>query len=189
MFSRPQCWRTVWSIQTGQWQFPKPSVTHLDINKTKSERTAIYQSHAHQLVSTGHAYRCFCSTERLDNLSKHRLAAGLPLGYDRKCVDISPDEAEERAMNGETHVVRLKTNGYPMFHDIVYGKTGQNQSREGRKLEFLDRVYDDPILLKSDGHPTYHLANVVDDHLMEITHVIRGTVSQLCSSVSDVDPN
>lgn len=62
-----------------------------------------------------------------------------------------------------------------MFEDIVYGKTGQNRSPN--KLDLIDRVYDDPILIKSDGHPTYHLANVVDDHLMKITHVIRGTVS------------
>lgn len=71
-----------------------------------------------------------------------------------------------------------------MFNDLVYGKTGQNRLNSS-KLDFIDRVYDDPILLKSDGHPTYHLANVVDDHCMEITHVIRGTVSishgHLCS--------
>lgn len=63
-----------------------------------------------------------------------------------------------------------------MFNDLVYGKTGQNRPNNS-KLDLIDRVYDDPILLKSDGHPTYHLANVVDDHCMEITHVIRGTVS------------
>lgn len=63
-----------------------------------------------------------------------------------------------------------------MFHDLVYGKTGQNKTNSS-KLDLIDRVYDDPILLKSDGHPTYHLANVVDDHCMKITHVIRGTVS------------
>lgn len=115
----------------------------------------------------------------MDNLSKHRLAAGLSLGYDRKCIDISQDESEGRAANGEKHVVRLKTDGYPMFHDIVYGKITQNQSRGGKKKELIDGVYEDPILLKSDGHPTYHLANVVDDHLMKITHVIRGTVSTI----------
>lgn len=63
-----------------------------------------------------------------------------------------------------------------MFHDLVYGKTGQNRSGGKKPVEFIDRVYEDPILLKSDGHPTYHLANVVDDHEMRITHVIRGTV-------------
>lgn len=63
-----------------------------------------------------------------------------------------------------------------MFRDIVYGKTGQNRSGGKKPVDFIDRVYEDPILLKSDGHPTYHLANVVDDHEMKITHVIRGTV-------------
>lgn len=62
-----------------------------------------------------------------------------------------------------------------MFNDLVYGKTGQNKPNSS-KLDLIDRVYDDPILLKSDGYPTYHLANVVDDHCMKITHVIRGTV-------------
>lgn len=73
-------------------------------------------------------------------------------------------------------MVRLKVDGYPMFNDLVYGKTGQNKPNSS-KLDLIDQVYDDPILLKSDGHPTYHLANVVDDHLMKITHVIRGTVN------------
>lgn len=69
-----------------------------------------------------------------------------------------------------------------MFNDLVYGKTGQNKPSNS-KLDLIDRVYDDPILLKSDGHPTYHLANVVDDHCMKITHVIRGTV---CSTLLPV---
>ncbi|KAB8239263.1 glutamate--tRNA ligase MSE1 [Aspergillus alliaceus] len=139
----------------------------------QSERTAIYRTHAHDLINNGHAYRCFCSADRLDAFARHRSQAGLAPGYDRKCAEISPEESEDRAAKGETHVVRLKAEGYPMFEDIVYGKTGQN--RTPNKLDLIDRVYDDPILLKSDGHPTYHLANVVDDHLMEITHVIRGT--------------
>ncbi|KAH2182700.1 hypothetical protein KXV74_003488 [Aspergillus fumigatus] len=139
----------------------------------QSERTAIYREHANQLVQNGHAYRCFCSPERLDSLARHRSQAGLPPGYDRQCADISAEESEDRAAKGEAHVVRLKVEGYPMFDDLVYGKTGQNRSSS--KLDLIERVYDDPILLKSDGHPTYHLANVVDDHCMKITHVIRGT--------------
>lgn len=142
----------------------------------KSERTALYRSHAEQLISTGHAYRCFCSAERLDALARHRNQAGLPIGYDRKCFDISHDESEERAAKGEPYVVRLKADGYPLFDDLVYGKTGHNRAGGKKHLDFIDRVYEDPILLKSDGHPTYHLANVVDDHTMKITHVIRGTV-------------
>lgn len=96
-------------------------------------------------------------------------------GYDRKCADIATAESEERAAKGETHIVRLRIDGYPSFNDLVYGKTGQNRP-SGSKLDLIDRVYDDPVLLKSDGHPTYHLANVVDDHCMKVTHVIRGTV-------------
>ncbi|EAW14485.1 glutamate--tRNA ligase MSE1 [Aspergillus clavatus NRRL 1] len=139
----------------------------------QSERTAIYRKHANELINNGHAYRCFCSAERLDSLARHRSQAGLAPGYDRKCADVSPEESEERAANGEAHVVRLRMEGYPMFNDLVYGKTGQN--RPSSKLDLIDRVFDDPIMIKSDGHPTYHLANVVDDHCMKITHVIRGT--------------
>ncbi|CAI7634035.1 unnamed protein product [Penicillium bialowiezense] len=140
----------------------------------QSERTALYRSHANDLISNGHAYRCFCSAERLDSMAQHRSQAGLAPGYDRKCGDLSSEESEERAANGEAHIIRLKVEGYPMFNDLVYGKTGQNKPNN-KKLDFIDRVYDDPILIKSDGHPTYHLANVVDDHCMKITHVIRGT--------------
>ncbi|KAJ5894600.1 hypothetical protein N7495_006291 [Penicillium taxi] len=140
----------------------------------QSERTALYRSHADKLISDGHAYRCFCSSERLDSHARHRSQAGLAPGYDRTCADISSEQSADRASKGEAHVVRLKVEGYPMFNDLVYGKTGQNKPNSN-KLDFIDRVYDDPILLKSDGHPTYHLANVVDDHSMKITHVIRGT--------------
>ncbi|KAJ5690573.1 hypothetical protein N7462_004965 [Penicillium macrosclerotiorum] len=140
----------------------------------QSDRNAIYRSHADDLISNGHAYRCFCSSDRLDSFARHRSQAGLPPGYDRKCAGISSEESEDRASKGEAHVVRLKVEGYPMFNDLVYGKTGQNKPNNS-KLDFIDRVYDDPILVKSDGHPTYHLANVVDDHCMKITHVIRGT--------------
>ncbi|KAE8145370.1 Glutamyl-tRNA synthetase [Aspergillus avenaceus] len=139
----------------------------------QSERTAIYRDHAHNLIDNGHAYRCFCSADRLDAFARHRSQAGLAPGYDRKCADLSAEESADKAAKGEAHVVRLKVEGYPMFEDLVYGKTGQNRSPN--KLDLIDRVYDDPILIKSDGHPTYHLANVVDDHLMKITHVIRGT--------------
>ncbi|EEA29031.1 Glutamate--tRNA ligase mitochondrial [Talaromyces marneffei ATCC 18224] len=141
----------------------------------QSERTALYHKHANDLVRSGHAYRCFCSSERLDALARQRNQDGLPLGYDRQCIDISADEVEERAAKGETHVVRLKADEYPKFKDFVFGTTGQNQDGQKRFLKTMNRVYDDPILLKSDGNPTYHLANVVDDHHMKITHVIRGT--------------
>lgn len=146
----------------------------IDQTCCQSERTALYRSHANDLVSHRHAYRCFCTAEQLDTFARHRSERGLPPGYDGKCRGISAEESEERVARGEAHVFRLKVEDeYPMFHDLVYGMTGQDRSKQ----DLLDRVYDDPILLKSDGHPTYHLANVVDDHCMNITHVIRGTVS------------
>ncbi|KAN0069299.1 hypothetical protein V8E54_012314 [Elaphomyces granulatus] len=138
----------------------------------QSQRTAIYQHYAHDLLTRGHSYRCFCTPERLDMLARHRSQIGLPAGYDRKCIDIRVDEAQERAAKGETYVVRLMVDDYPKFDDLVYGKTGQIASSITKNK--LD-LYDDPILLKSDGCPTYHLANVVDDYMMNITHVIRGT--------------
>lgn len=112
----------------------------------------------------------------MDSIARHRSQAGLAPGYDRKCGDVSAEESEDRAAKGEAHIIRLKVEEYPMFTDLVYGKSGQNRPNNS-KLDFIDRVYNDPVLIKSDGHPTYHLANVVDDHCMKITHVIRGTVS------------
>lgn len=110
-------------------------------------------------------------------MARHRNEAGLPPGYDRTCADIPDAQSEEKAANGDPHVVRLRVDdAYPMFDDLVFGKTGQNRVATS-KSELMGKVYDDPILLKTDGHPTYHLANVVDDHNMKITHVVRGTVS------------
>ncbi|KAL2367035.1 hypothetical protein RJZ56_000122 [Blastomyces dermatitidis] len=141
----------------------------------QSERTSlgIYTEEIRKLLSTKNAYRCFCSQERLDTLARHRNEVGLPPGYDGTCRGISPEEAEERAHNGEPNVVRLRVTGpFPMFTDLVFGKTGQNQTAGSGRLRSQQS---DPILLKSDGYPTYHLANVVDDHYMKISHVIRGT--------------
>lgn len=154
-----------------------PSSLRLTCSPLKSERTSLYQSQAQLLVNEGHAYRCFCSPERLDTLARHRNELGLPPGYDGACIGVSKEESDERAARGDLHVVRLRVaDSYPMFEDLVYGKTGQNRGAiGGTKADVLDTVID-PILLKSDGHPTYHLANVVDDHFMRITHVIRGTV-------------
>ncbi|KAK2740121.1 Glutamate--tRNA ligase mitochondrial [Myotisia sp. PD_48] len=140
----------------------------------QSERTELYKSHTGQLVTDGHAYRCFCSPERLDALARHRNELGLAPGYDGACIDISKEESAERAAKGEAHVVRLRvTEQYPGFKDFVFGNIGQH-GRAGQQGGY-DGAFPDPILLKSDGRPTYHLANVVDDHLMRVTHVIRGT--------------
>jgi glutamyl-tRNA synthetase len=130
----------------------------------QSERKAIYIEHAHQLVARGKAYRCFCTDERLASVRAARKAANDSfLGYDRHCRAIEPDEAAARAAAGEPHIIRLIIpDGTLTWRDHMRGD-----------IAFDLAQIDDQVLLKSDGMPTYHLANVVDDHLMEITHVIR----------------
>lgn len=141
----------------------------------QSERTTIYRDHATELLESKHAYHCFCTSERLDALNRFRHERGLPLGYDRYCAHLSLEESNDRAHRGEVHVVRLRApDKYAPWHDFVYGNTGK-AAKLGGKNVVDNPVYDDPIMIKSDGHPTYHLANVVDDHLMKITHVIRGS--------------
>ncbi|EWC48217.1 hypothetical protein DRE_02321 [Drechslerella stenobrocha 248] len=137
----------------------------------QSERSHLHQEHAQQLLETGHAYRCFCSIDHLRALAEHRRALGISSEYDRTCASIPPAEAAARAANGESHVIRLRVpDVYPAYTDAVYGniKPRQTTIRHG------EPAFEDPVLIKQDGLPTYHLANVVDDHLMEITHVIRG---------------
>jgi glutamyl-tRNA synthetase len=130
----------------------------------QSERTAIYREHADLLLERGAAYPCFCKPERLESLRAAQEAAKQPPRYDRTCSAIPPDEARARAAS-EPHVVRLLVppEGSTVVHDELRGD-----------VAFENLGVDDQVLLKSDGFPTYHLANVVDDHLMEITHVIRG---------------
>ena len=108
-----------------------------------------------------------------------RTKQGLSSDYDRTCANIASDEADERSAKGEPHIIRLKMpNVAPIYHDSVYGTVGQQKkTKEARSLR-AQSSYEDPVLIKSDGLPTYHLANVVDDHYMEITHVIRAVVSQ-----------
>ncbi len=128
----------------------------------QSERTEVYREHVARLLADGHAYRCFCTRERLDEA---RRRAGADSGYDRLCRGIAPAESEQRAAAGEPFVVRMKipTEGECVFTDLLRGEIRKDWAS-----------VDDQVLLKSDGFPTYHLANVVDDHLMGITHVIRG---------------
>lgn len=134
-------------------------------------------------MESGHAYRCFCSPERLLALAKQRADLGLPTDYDRACTHVPTEEAEDRARKGEAHVIRLKVpKVYPDYKDIVYGTVRHRV--EHRPLALNNPAYEDPILLKSDGFPTYHLANVVDDRLMKITHVVRGAVSQFAGGRS-----
>ncbi|HSB98254.1 MAG TPA: glutamate--tRNA ligase [Spongiibacteraceae bacterium] len=131
----------------------------------QSERGAIYRQHADQLLDAGHAFRCFCSSERLDALRAEQMAQQQPLGYDGHCLHLSQDELSSRLESGQAHVVRMKVprTGTCVFDDLLRGK-----------IEIEWAQVDLQILLKADGMPTYHLANVVDDHLMQITHVLRG---------------
>lgn len=131
----------------------------------QSERAPLYREHAQTLIDSGHAYRCFCTRERLAQLREQQKAEKKNLGYDRHCRTLAPAEAQARAEAGETHVVRLAVPlpGETTFRDQLRGE-----------ITFSHEQVDDQVLVKSDGNATYHLANVVDDHLMRITHVIRG---------------
>ena len=131
----------------------------------QSERLDIYKKYAEWLVKEGHAYYCFCTEETLEEMRKICDARKVPFMYDGRCSNLSKEEIEEKIKNGEKYVIRQKMPkyGYSIVHDVVYGDV---------KVE--NKILEDQILLKSDGYPTYNFANVVDDHLMGITHVIRG---------------
>lgn len=132
----------------------------------QSQRFALYKEYAEKLVAMGQAYYCFCTEERLEKIRKEREESkSSETGYDRHCRSLSPEEAAKRAQAGEPHVIRLKIplGEVTRFHDHLLGDIEWKN----------DDVNPDPVLLKSDGFPTYHLANVVDDHLMQVTHVLR----------------
>ncbi|MBM4030614.1 MAG: glutamate--tRNA ligase [Planctomycetes bacterium] len=129
----------------------------------QSERGEIYREHAELLLRRGAAYRCFCTPERLDALREAQRARKQDPRYDRLCLALPGGEAERRAAAGEPHVVRLR---------IPDGQTSYDDRLRGT-ISFQNSTIDDQVLLKSDGFPTYHLANVVDDHLMGISHVCR----------------
>lgn len=130
----------------------------------QSERTEIYREYCDKLLAEGQAYRCFCTTERLSEMRAAQRARKASLGYDGLCRDFQPEEVQERLDQGVPHVVRLKV---PKDRSIEF----KDMLRDTVVIE--GRTIDDQVLLKSDGFPTYHLANVIDDHLMEITDVIR----------------
>ncbi len=130
----------------------------------QSERLPLYRQYAKQLVDSGHAYPCFCTVERLADMREDEETEFI--GYDRHCRDIDPAEAARRVEAGESHVIRQKMplDGETTFSDAVYGD-----------ITVMNKELEDQILVKSDGYPTYNFANVIDDHLMEITHVVRGS--------------
>jgi glutamyl-tRNA synthetase len=131
----------------------------------QSERTALYKEYAEKLIESGKGYYCFCTSERLDKLREEQSKKGEGQGYDRHCRDIPASEAERRKNAGEPCVIRLKIplEGSTSFHDKLIGV-----------IERANKdISPDPVLLKSDGYPTYHLANVVDDHFMKVTHILR----------------
>ncbi len=131
----------------------------------QSNRLEIYKKYINQLLESGHAYHCFCTKDRLDKLRNEQKAMGQITKYDGLCRGISLEEARKRAAAGEPHVIRLKLPAKReiVFDDLVRGRVSVNTDD-----------MDDQVLMKSDGYPTYHLAVIVDDYLMGITHVIRG---------------
>lgn len=131
----------------------------------QSERNDIYREYVNQLIDDGYAYHCFCTKERLDELRTWQQENKQPPKYDGKCRDLSKEEVEKRIAAGESYVIRMRVplNEVIEFNDAVRGKISVNT-----------KEIDDQVLMKADGYPTYHLANVVDDHEMKITHVIRG---------------
>jgi glutamyl-tRNA synthetase len=132
---------------------------------TQSERLALYHKVAERLIATGHAYPCFCTRERLQQIREARQKANIhPYGYDRHCRGLSDAERNALEASGQPHVVRFAVplEGETPFEDAVRGR-----------IVYQNRELDDHVLLKSDGFPTYHLAAMVDDHAMGITHVIR----------------
>jgi glutamyl-tRNA synthetase len=130
----------------------------------QSERTAHYREYIQILQSRGYAYPCFCSAERLQKLREQQRAEKMQPGYDGHCMGLSKEKIAAKIANGEPHVIRLKSprEGVTHFVDEIRGE-----------ITIDNRQIDDQVLMKSDGFPTYHLANVVDDFLMGITHVIR----------------
>ncbi len=133
----------------------------------QSERLPIYREHVARLLAEGKAYRCFATPEELAEMRKVQREQKLDLAYDGRYRDYDPKQAEQRAAAGEPHVVRMKVPREPgattTVHDCLRGD-----------VTFENRLIDDQVIMKSDGFPTYHLACVVDDHLMKISHVIRG---------------
>lgn len=132
----------------------------------QSERKDIYRKYAQVLLDKKEAYYCFCDKERLDILKENAEALKKPYKYDKHCLGLSSEEINENLKNGKPHVIRQNnpTTGETSFNDVIYGTI----TVDNTELE-------DMVLIKSDGYPTYNFANVVDDYLMDITHIVRGS--------------
>ena len=130
----------------------------------QSQRLPLYHTHAEQLIRNGHAYRCFCTPARLEAVRRAQQQQKVPPGYDRHCRDLPASEVERQMAAGTPSVVRFRVplEGVASVHDLVRGD-----------VTWERKLLDDFVLLKSDGFPTYHLANIVDDHYMQISHVMR----------------
>jgi glutamyl-tRNA synthetase len=131
----------------------------------QSDRLDIYRTHADELIKNGHAFNCFCDAQRLNEMRAEQMKQGETARYDGLCLGLSPEESKSKLEAGEAHVVRMKvpSSGTCIVKDRLRGE-----------IEFDWSQIDMQVLMKTDGNPTYHLAVVVDDHLMEITHIIRG---------------
>jgi glutamyl-tRNA synthetase len=131
----------------------------------QSERSDLYREHAARLLESGHAYRCFCTPERLQRVREEQIARKEAPGYDRLCRDLTPQQVQSNLAAGMPCSIRFRMPlaGDTPVVDLLRGE-----------ITFQNANLEDLILLKSDGYPTYHLANVVDDHLMEISHILRG---------------
>ncbi|KAM9770533.1 nondiscriminating glutamyl-tRNA synthetase EARS2, mitochondrial [Menidia menidia] len=132
----------------------------------QSERLDLYNQTAQQLIESGHAYYCFCSPQRLELLKKEALRAGQTPRYDNRCRHLRADQVQEKLAHGASHVIRFRLEtGVEPFQDLVFGWNRHE----------VAQVEGDPVVMKADGFPTYHLANIVDDHYMKISHVLRGS--------------
>jgi glutamyl-tRNA synthetase len=130
----------------------------------QSQRLSVYHENTQRLLKENHAYLCYCSPERLEAMRQEQAKRKQPPKYDRRCRVLTQQQRAELEATGVTPVIRFKTplDGQTTFHDLIYGT-----------ITFRHDTLDDFVLLKSDGYPTYHLANIVDDHLMTISHVLR----------------
>ncbi|XP_047433977.1 probable glutamate--tRNA ligase, mitochondrial [Mugil cephalus] len=132
----------------------------------QSQRLDLYNETARQLVESGHAYYCFCSSQRLELLKKEALRSGQTPRYDNRCRHLRADQVQEKLAQGASHVIRFRLEeGVEPFQDLVFGWNRHD----------VAQVEGDPVVVKADGFPTYHLANIVDDHYMKISHVLRGS--------------